>query len=75
MRIAGIEAIPIDIPLARNLGGSTYAVLKRSTVITRMRTDEGLPPPPRRVGGYFTVTLLARLRGLSGSWPRWRARS
>ena len=42
MRIAGIEAIPIDIPLARNFGGSTYAVLKRSTVITRMRTDEGL---------------------------------
>ena len=42
MRIAGIEAIPIDIPLTRNFGGSTYAVLKRSTVITRMRTDEGL---------------------------------
>jgi D-arabinonate dehydratase len=42
VRIAGIEAIPIDIPLTRNFGGSTYAVLKRSTVITRMRTDEGL---------------------------------
>ena len=42
MRVAGIEAIPIDIPLTRNFGGSTYAVLKRSTVITRMRTDEGL---------------------------------
>ena len=42
MRITGIEAIPIEIPLARNFGGSTYTVLKRSTVITRMRVDTGL---------------------------------
>jgi L-alanine-DL-glutamate epimerase-like enolase superfamily enzyme len=42
VRIHGIEAIPVDIPLSRNFGGSTYAVLKRSTVITRMRTDDGL---------------------------------
>ena len=42
MRISGIDAIAIDIPLAKNFGGSTYAVLKRSTVITRLRTDDGL---------------------------------
>ena len=42
MRIHGIEAIAVDIPLSRNFGGSTYAVLKRSTVITRMRTEGGL---------------------------------
>jgi L-alanine-DL-glutamate epimerase-like enolase superfamily enzyme len=42
MRIDGVEAIPLDIPLAKNFGGSTYAVRKRSTVITRLRTDEGL---------------------------------
>jgi D-galactarolactone cycloisomerase len=42
MRISGIDAIAIDIPLTRNFGGSTYAVLKRSTVITRLRTDDGL---------------------------------
>jgi D-galactarolactone cycloisomerase len=42
MHIHSIEAIPIDIPLSRNFGGSTYAVVKRSTVITRMRTEEGL---------------------------------
>jgi D-galactarolactone cycloisomerase len=42
MRIAGVEAIAIDIPLTRNFGGSTYAVLKRSTVITRLRTAGGL---------------------------------
>ncbi|MBS1218679.1 MAG: mandelate racemase/muconate lactonizing protein [Proteobacteria bacterium] len=42
MRIAGVEAIAVDIPLTRNFGGSTYSVLKRSTVITRLRTSDGL---------------------------------
>src|SRR2546425_749126 len=42
MRIHSIEAIAVDIPLSKNFGGSTYAVLKRSTVITRMRTEGGL---------------------------------
>lgn len=42
MRIHSIEAIAIDIPLSRNFGGSTYAVLKRSTVVTRLRTEGGL---------------------------------
>src|SRR5262245_12692231 len=42
MRIFGVEAVAIDIPLSKNFGGSTYAVLKRSTVITRLRTEDGL---------------------------------
>src|ERR1044072_566686 len=42
MRLQGVEAIAVDIPLRRNFGGSTYAVLKRSTVVTRLRTDDGL---------------------------------
>ena len=42
MRIHSVEATAIEIPLRKNFGGSTYAVLKRSTVITRLRTDEGL---------------------------------
>ena len=42
MRVHSIEAIPIDIPLGTNFGGSTYAVLKRSTIVTRVRTDAGL---------------------------------
>jgi len=42
MIVHGVEAIAVDIPLARDFGGSTYAVLKRSTVITRLRTEEGL---------------------------------
>jgi len=42
MRISGIEAIAIDVPLRKNFGGSTYAVIKRSTVITRLLTEDGL---------------------------------
>ncbi len=42
MRIDSIEAIPIEIPLKKNFGGSTYTVLTRCTVVTRMRTDGGL---------------------------------
>jgi len=42
MRIHSIEAIPIEIPLKKNFGGSTYSVLTRCTVITRMRTEDGL---------------------------------
>lgn len=42
MRIASVEAIAVDIPLSKNFGGSTYSVLKRSTVITRLRTADGL---------------------------------
>lgn len=42
MRIESIENILIDIPLEKDFGGSTYHVLKRCTVITRMRTSDGL---------------------------------
>jgi D-galactarolactone cycloisomerase len=42
MLVTAVEAIAIDIPLPKNFGGSTYNVLKRSTVITRLRTDDGL---------------------------------
>lgn len=41
-RIAGIEALALDIPLAKNFGGSTYRVLTRCTVVTRLRTDDGV---------------------------------
>src|SRR5262249_17817874 len=42
VRITGVEAVPLEIPLAKNFGGSTYTVLTRCTVITRVRTDAGL---------------------------------
>ena len=37
-----IEAIPIEIPLTKNFGGSTYTVLTRCTVVTRLRTEDRL---------------------------------
>src|SRR5207244_2902528 len=73
MRIHSIEAIAIDIPLARNFGGSTYAVRKRSTVITRLRTEGGLVSEvyngDNREHGPEIVRLIhdelaPRLRGL-----------
>src|SRR5437667_11678060 len=84
MRIHGIEAIAIDIPLGKNFGGSTYAVLKRSTVITRMRTEGGLVSEvyngDNREHGPESVRLIRdelapRVRGLSirdtdPSWER-----
>ena len=42
MIVSGIEAFAVEIPLRKNFGGSTYSVLKRCTVVTRMRTDDGL---------------------------------
>lgn len=42
MRIHSIEAIAVDVPLNTNFGGSTYDVLKRSTIVTRLKTEGGL---------------------------------
>ncbi len=42
MKLHSVTAIAIDIPLPLNFGGATYHVLKRSTVITRLRTRGGL---------------------------------
>src|SRR2546425_3396413 len=74
MRIHNIEAIAVDIPLGKNFGGSTYAVLKRSTVITRLRTEGGLVSEvyngDNREDGPAIVRLIheeltPRVRGLS----------
>jgi D-galactarolactone cycloisomerase len=42
MKLDHIEAIAVEIPLKKNFGGSTYSVLKRCTVVTRLRTSDGL---------------------------------
>jgi D-arabinonate dehydratase len=74
MRIQGVEAIAVDIPLRRNFGGSTYAVTKRSTIVTRMRTEDGLVSEvyngDNREHGPELVRLIRedlgpRVRGLS----------
>ncbi len=67
MRIEGIEAIAIDIPLRRNFGGSTYAVLKRSTIVTRLRTDAGSSARSTTATTASTVTSSC-----DSSTRRWR---
>ena len=42
MKIKSVKIIAVDIPLARNFGGSKYNVTKRCTIITRMETENGL---------------------------------
>jgi D-arabinonate dehydratase len=42
MKIRSLEAIALEIPLKKNFGGSTYTVLKRCTIVTRLTTDEGV---------------------------------
>ena len=42
MRLESVEAIAVEIPLARNFGGATYAVLKLCTIVTRLATSGGL---------------------------------
>jgi L-alanine-DL-glutamate epimerase-like enolase superfamily enzyme len=42
MKIRSLAAIALEIPLKKNFGGSTYNVLKRCTVVTRLLTDEGV---------------------------------
>jgi D-arabinonate dehydratase len=62
MRISGVDAVAIDIPLSKNFGGSTYSVLKRSTVITRLRTQDGLVSEvyngDNREAGHEIVRLI-----------------
>ena len=41
-RIRGIEALALEIPLTKNFGGSTYNVLTRCTIVTRLTTEDGL---------------------------------
>lgn len=42
MRIQHIETIAIEIPLPKIFSGSKYRVSSRCTIITRIRTDDGL---------------------------------
>ncbi len=42
MHIESVEAIAVEIPLRKNFGGSTYAVLKRCAIVTRLGTSDGL---------------------------------
>ncbi|HXF66597.1 MAG TPA: mandelate racemase/muconate lactonizing enzyme family protein [Burkholderiales bacterium] len=73
MRVESVEAVAIEIPLRRNFGGSTYSVTKRCTVVTRIRTDEGLVSEVyngdnrshgREIARLIREALAPRLAGL-----------
>jgi len=42
LKIQNVEALAVEVPLRKNFGGATYSVLKRCTVVTRVRGDESL---------------------------------
>ncbi|MBK5232360.1 MAG: mandelate racemase/muconate lactonizing enzyme family protein [Thermoleophilia bacterium] len=42
LTIAAIETVPIRVPLGRTYHGSQYRMTHRSTVITRVHTDQGI---------------------------------
>ena len=42
LTIAEIETIPIRVPLARTYHGSAYKMTHRSTIVTRVHTEEGI---------------------------------
>src|SRR4029450_5267375 len=74
MRIDSIEAIPIEIPLKKNLGGRTYSVLTRCPVIPGMRTDAGLVSEVyngdnrasgREIARLIRETLTPLVRGMN----------
>jgi D-arabinonate dehydratase len=63
MKLKSVEAIAVEIPLTKNFGGSTYSVLKRCTVVTRLKTSDGLVSEvyngDNRVHGSEIVRLIA----------------
>ena len=42
MKVDKIKALKIDIPLEKNFAGGTYSVDKRSVIITKIFTSDGL---------------------------------
>jgi D-arabinonate dehydratase len=73
MRLHSVDAIPVSIPLTKNFGGSTYNVVTRGTVVTRLRTDDGLVSEVyngdnreegREIARLITDDLFPRVKGL-----------
>lgn len=42
MKIVGVDVIPLEVPLARTYRGARYSMSARATIVTRIRTDEGV---------------------------------
>jgi L-alanine-DL-glutamate epimerase-like enolase superfamily enzyme len=74
MKLERVEAIAVDVPLKKNFGGSTCSVLKRSTVVTRLTTSDGLTSSVyngdnrehgREIVRLVTDELFPRVKGSS----------
>ena len=74
MKIRSIEAIALEIPLKKNFGGSTYNVLTRCTVVTRLATEDGVVSEVyngdnrddgRQIVRLIHEDLAPRVKGLS----------
>ncbi len=42
LTICAVDTVPIRVPLARTFHGSHYRMTHRSTIVTRIRTEEGI---------------------------------
>ena len=42
LTISSIETVPIRVPLARTFSGNYYRMTHRSTILTRVHTEEGV---------------------------------
>ena len=42
LTVCSVETVPLRVPLARTFHGSHYRMTHRSTIVTRIRTDEGV---------------------------------
>ena len=74
MKIRRLEAFALEIPLRKNFGGSTYNVLTRCTVVTRLTTEDGVVSEVyngdnrddgRRIVKLIHEDLAPRVTGLS----------
>ena len=64
LTIAEIETIPIRVPLAQTYRGSAYKMTHRSTIVTRIHTEEGI------VGEAYCGDEDAGLHEIDGSSGR-----
>ena len=42
MKIDKVEAIKVDVPLDKSFGGGTYNVDRRTAIITKIYTNDGI---------------------------------
>lgn len=61
MRLEEVEVIPIEVPLGQTFHGSKYSMSERATLVTRLRTDEGLVGEVYNGDEVHTQVEIARI--------------